>query len=98
MYHNPRTGLKSYFLSFGSGARLELMNRPEVATREKGLFDAGYIHLSFCVGGKEQVDALTETLRADGYEVVGEPRTTGDGFYESCIRGAENDLIEIVAE
>ena len=29
MYHNPRTGLKTYFLSFTDGARLEIMQRPD---------------------------------------------------------------------
>ena len=30
MYNNPRTGLKSYFLSFGNGAKLEIMTRPDL--------------------------------------------------------------------
>lgn len=28
LYHNPRTGLSTYFLSFDGGARLEIMSRP----------------------------------------------------------------------
>ena len=30
-YHNPKTGFRSYFLTFDGGARLELMHRPELA-------------------------------------------------------------------
>ena len=95
MYHNPRTGLMSYFLSFGDGARLEIMTRPDVEDREKALLQRGYIHLAFSMGSREKVDALTDTLREAGYEVVSGPRVTGDGFYESCVRGPENNLIEI---
>ena len=70
MYHNPRTGLMSYFLSFGDGARLEIMTRPDVEDCGKALLQAGYIHLAFSMGSREKVDALTDTLREAGYEVV----------------------------
>lgn len=95
MYHNPRTGLKSYFLCFGDGAKLEIMSRPDLVDVKKSLLRTGLIHLSFCVGSKEQVDRLTEQLRTDGYPVLDGPRTTGDGYYESCIEGPEGNLIEI---
>ena len=55
----------------------------------------GYVHIAFCVGSKEKVVELTETLQADGYAVVSGPRTTGDGYYESCILDAEQNQIEI---
>ena len=55
----------------------------------------GFIHIAFSVGSKEKVDELTEILKADGYEVVSGPRTTGDGYYESCIVGIEGNQIEI---
>ena len=95
MYHNPRTGLKTYFLSFGDGARLEIMARPDTVEGEKSPLRTGFIHVAFSVGGKERVDELTERLRADGYAVVSGPRTTGDGYYESCVEGPEGNLIEI---
>ena len=38
---------------------------------------------------------LTAELKADGYEVVSGPRTTGDGYYESCIIAIEGNQIEI---
>ena len=62
MYHNPRTGLRTYFLSFDDGARLELMARPDTVARPQSALLTGYIHVSFSVGGREAVDRLTETL------------------------------------
>ena len=55
----------------------------------------GYIHIAFSLGRKEAVDELTETLRSDGYDVISGPRTTGDGYYESCIVVVEGNQIEI---
>lgn len=95
MYHNPRTGFCSYFLSFKDGARLEIMHRPDLKDVLKHPHNTGYIHLSFSIGSKEKVDELTQQLRNDGYEVMDGPRTTGDGYYESCIVGIENNLIEL---
>jgi Lactoylglutathione lyase and related lyases len=96
MYHNPKTGLKTYILSFeDSDARLELMTRPEVENEEENIFRHGFIHLSFSVGSKEGVNNLTKVLNDDGYQVLSGPRTTGDGYYESCIVGPERILIEI---
>ena len=51
--------------------------------------------MAFSVGSKEKVYELTELLKADGYEVVSGPRTTGDGYYESCIVAIEGNQIEI---
>ena len=95
MYHNPRTNFKSYFLSFDDGARLEIMNKPELEDAVKTLNRTGFIHLAFSVGSKEKVDALTSQLKNDGYEVISGPRTTGDGYYESCVVAFENNQIEI---
>ena len=94
-YHNARTDFRSYFLSFDDGARLEIMNRPNMADDEKPLTKTGYIHIAFSLGNKEAVDALTDRLRNDGYPVVSGPRTTGDGYYESCIIALEDNMIEI---
>lgn len=94
MYHNVKTGFKSYFLSFSSGARLEIMNKPDVSENENVL-RLGYAHFAFSVGSKEKVDELTERLKADGYCVVSGPRTTGDGYYESCVLDDEGNRIEI---
>ncbi|MBQ0065380.1 MAG: VOC family protein [Firmicutes bacterium] len=95
IYHNKRTDFKSYFLSFDDFTRLEIMTKPNMTDDEKGLNRTGFIHLAISVGSKEAVDSLTATLKEDGYEVVSGPRTTGDGYYESCIVAFENNQIEI---
>lgn len=94
-YHNPRTGFQSYFLSFGDGARLEIMTAPELADPEKPPARTGYAHAAFSVGSREAVDGLTARLKDAGYSVVSGPRVTGDGYYESCILDAEGNRIEI---
>lgn len=63
--------------------------------KEKSVARTGFIHIAFSVGSKEKVDELTSQLKADGYEVLIGPRTTGDGYYESCIVDLENNQIEI---
>lgn len=94
-YHNIKTDFRSYFLSFDDGARLEIMNKPIMEDNEKTLNRTGFIHIAFSVGSKEMVNTLTEKLKIDGYEVVSGPRTTGDGYYESCIVGIEGNQIEL---
>jgi lactoylglutathione lyase len=94
-YHNLKTGFRSFFISFEDGARLEIMNKPSMEDIEKPVNRTGYIHIAFSVGSVEEVDRLTRQFREDGYEVLSGPRTTGDGYYESCIVGIEGNQIEI---
>lgn len=94
-YHNQTTGFESYFLTFQGDTRLEIMTKPQLDKHKKSPVSWGYIHLAFSVGSKEQVDLLTEKLKADGYSVISGPRTTGDGYYESCILDEEGNQIEI---
>jgi lactoylglutathione lyase len=94
-YHNVKTDFRSYFLTFDDGARLEIMNKPKMEDPEKTLNRTGLIHIAFSVGSKEKVDQLTAELKADGYKVVSGPRTTGDGYYESCVIALEGNQIEI---
>ena len=94
-YYNSKTQFRSYFLTFEDGARLEIMNKPDLIITEKHLNQLGYIHIAFSVGSKEKVDLLTTRLKEDGYEVISGPRTTGDRYYESCIVGLEGNQIEI---
>ena len=94
-YHNKITGFRSYFISFNDGARLEIMNKPGREDNEKSLNRTGYIHVAFSVGSRERVDELTDELRSAGYEVISGPRTTGDGYYESCVIAIEDNQIEI---
>ena len=94
-YHNLKTDFRSYFLSFDDGARLEIMNRPQMVDSVKEVSRIGYIHIAFSLGSPEKVDQLTATLHSDGYEVISAPRTTGDGYYESCIVDLEGNQIEL---
>jgi lactoylglutathione lyase len=96
-YVNPTKAFESYFLTFSSGARLELMRMPTIP---ESLDDTerqftGYIHLAVSVGSEQAVDALTTRLRHDGYRVVDEPRHTGDGYYESCVLDPDGNRVEI---
>lgn len=94
-YHNRRTDFRSYFLTFDDGSRLELMHKPTLEAPQKTPNRTGYIHLAFSTGSREAVDALTQRLAADGYPTLSGPRTTGDGYYESCVLGFEENQIEI---
>ena len=94
-YHNKTSDFRSYFLSFDDGARLEIMNKPKMEDVEKTLTRTGYIHIAFSLGSKEAVDELTAQIKNDGYEDISGPRTTGYGYYESCIIGIEGNQIEI---
>lgn len=94
-YHNVKTDFRSYFLTFGDGSRLELMTKPDLTDSGDLLNRFGYAHLAFSTGSKDAVDQLTARLNAEGYPVISGPRTTGDGYYESCILGFEGNVIEI---
>lgn len=96
-YHNPRKSFSSYLLSFGDGAKLEIMTKPDLSVVKARTNNYGYAHISISVGSKENVDLTTQKLVADGYRNIDGPRTTGDGFYESAILDAEGNVIEITA-
>ena len=96
-YRNDKKQFESYFLTFSEGCRLELMNRPDIPQNINDLMKEyiGIIHFAISVGSKETVDTLTETLRKDGFPIVGEPRWTGDGYYESVVLDPEKNRIEV---
>lgn len=96
-YQNPAKQFTSYFLSFkNSNVRIELMHRPDILEHpgKKGLTN-GLTHFAISVGSKENVNSLTEKLKADNFVIESEPRTTGDGYYESVVLDSEGNLIEI---
>jgi len=133
LYHNPTKQFTSRFVIFESGARLEVMHRPDIEGASKApemlaigkpiatliasvikhtsMFcdsrlrrfhveqfpseHLGFAHLSFSVGSKEGVDRLTQNMSEDGITIVGEPRTTGDGYYESVVLDPEGNRVEI---
>jgi lactoylglutathione lyase len=94
-YTNATKGFESYFLSFEDGSRLEIMSKTSVneSINPRELMEL--THLAISVGSKENVDKLTKTIESDGYEVVGQPKTTGDGYYERIILDPELKRIEI---
>lgn len=95
-YFNLDKKFSSYFLSFENGARIELMHNPSVSECiEKSDSKLGLTHFAISVGTKEKVDSLTKKIDENGYEIIGKPRTTGDGYYESVIADPEGNLIEI---
>ena len=71
------------------------MTKPEMSDTAKDIARTGYAHVAFSVGSAEKVDELTALLKDDGYEVLSGPRTTGDGYYESCVVAVEGNQIEI---
>lgn len=96
-YFNPKKNFESYFLSFDDGARLEIMQMQGVEQSPENSANQfiGLTQLAISVGSKEIVDSFTEKLRGDGYVIVSEPRTTGDGYYESVVLDPEQNRIEI---
>lgn len=98
-YTNEKNKYTSYFISFREGgARLELMNKPNIEPNiEKRGFTNGIAHFCISVGSNQKVDELTERFRSDGLTIFSEPRTTGDGYYESVVLDPEGNYLEISA-
>lgn len=94
-YHNEKTGLQTYFLSFNDGTRLEIMKKPEITTKPYDENKDGYHHLAFKCMNREEVDNLTKRLLEDGYQILSGPRVTGDGYYETVFL-FEQYAIELV--
>ncbi|CAB1059799.1 Lactoylglutathione lyase (EC [Olavius sp. associated proteobacterium Delta 1] len=96
-YTNKTGEFESYFLSFNSGARLELMRMSSIpeTTNDPHKQFTGLIHFAISVGSEERVEELTEELKRAGHEIIGDPRRTGDGYYESVVLDPEDNRIEI---
>lgn len=96
-YVNEKKQFASYFLSFPSGARLEIMSKASVAEGPPahGEERLGWAHMAVSLGSREQVDALTARLAEDGYTVLDGPRRTGDGCYESAVLDPDGNRLEL---
>lgn len=95
-YHNPRKNFTSYFLTFpDGGASLEIMNVPEITAPDVRAKTAGFCHIAVSLGSKGNVDDMTELMRSAGITILGEPRTTGDGCYESVVADPEGNTVEL---
>ena len=55
----------------------------------------GLAHFAISVGNKPDVLLLTERLRTDGYQILNEPRITGDGYFESVVSDPDGNKVEI---
>lgn len=93
-YVNKEKGFESYFIRFDSETRLEIMSTSDVKDAPASI-KTGWAHIAFSTGSKEKVDTLTEQLENDGYKILGGPRTTGDGYYESVVLDPEKNRVEI---
>lgn len=96
-YVNEQKHFESYFIKFSEDASLEIMRSSAIIDKDAETLTAlrGYAHMAFSVGSKEAVDKMTNQFAEDGYQVISAPRTTGDGFYESCILDPDQNLVEI---
>lgn len=96
-YFNPKKNFTSYFLRFDDGCRLEIMHTPDVAQMEENnqVQLAGLNHFALSLGSQEIVNQLTERIRKDGFVVRSEPRTTGDGYYESVVLDPDGNCLEL---
>jgi lactoylglutathione lyase len=96
-YQNRTNQFESYFLTFESGARLELMSMSSIPSSKNDIHIQyiGLIHIAFSAGSESKVNSLTKVLKLDGYTVIEEPRRTGDGYYESIVLDPDGNRIEI---
>jgi lactoylglutathione lyase len=96
-YFNPKKQFSSYFITFEGGARIELINRPDIKTerREEAV---GLAHFAVDTGSREKVEKITAILENDGYRVFSRPRITGDGYYESVVLDPEGNIIELMSK
>lgn len=95
-YQN-KAGFSSYFLTFGNGVKLEIMSHTGLEQRKAADRVAGISHIAISVGSQDNVISVTDRIVNDGYTLLSPPRTTGDGYFESCIADPDGNRIEIVA-
>ncbi|ANE50652.1 VOC family protein [Flavisolibacter tropicus] len=100
-YTNATSQFQSYFLTFKSGARLELMSKPDVPVNRNDTIHQQYlgiIHLAFGVNTMEEVDLKAKELAAAGYPILRGPRRTGDGYYEFETLDPDNNRLEVTTK
>ncbi len=100
-YINEQNKFESYFLTFASGARLEIMQKPAIPPNLNDTVNAqhlGIIHLAFGVDSPEEVDQKAKQLQKDGFPVLRGPRKTGDGYYEFETLDPDNNRLEVTTK
>ncbi|WP_147203892.1 VOC family protein [Segetibacter aerophilus] len=99
-YTNESKHFESYFLTFKSGARLELMTKPGIPRNQNDTITAQYqglIHLAFGVDTMQEVEEKARQLKAGGFSILSGPRKTGDGYYEFETLDPDNNRLEVTA-
>ena len=88
---------ESYFLSFDNSACIELMKLPGIPQGDNanGFESTGLTHIALSVETHNELDLLFNRLKEDGVKIVGEPRMTGDGYYEACVLDPDGNRVEI---
>ncbi|KRL61602.1 VOC family protein [Latilactobacillus fuchuensis] len=92
-YENRAKGFQLYFLTFESGARLEIMHQVDQLVDRA--VQGQYAHLAISVDSREMVDQLVVQFKAQGLPLLNGPRVTGDGYYEAVVEDPEHNLIEL---
>jgi len=100
-YINTKTGFESYFISFDSSARLEIMSMSEIPENKNDTVNKqhiGLIHLAFGLDTIQQVDEKWKQLKESGFKILSAPRKTGDGYYEFVTLDPNNNRIEVTTK
>lgn len=88
--------IRILFLHFDEGTDLELMSRTDIQNTPIEENRLGLTHFAFAFDSQEAVLRQTERLRTAGYTIAGEPRTSGDGYFESVVLAPDGNRIECV--
>lgn len=100
-YINEKNQFQSYFLTFTSGARLEIMYMPNIPANTNDTIHKqhiGIIHLAFGVDSKDEVEAKAKELQRDGFKILSGPRLTGDGYFEFETLDPDNNRLEVTSK
>jgi lactoylglutathione lyase len=95
-YHNDKTGWENYFLSSEEGgARLELLSKAALKKAKTDREATCIVHFSLALGSKENISVALKKAVSDGASILGQPRMTGDGYYEASILDPEGNMVEL---
>lgn len=97
-YLNNNTHFESYFITFESGTRLELMQKEGIPVNLNDTIEKQYqgiIHLAFGMNTMEEVNTKLSEIKNGGFRILRGPRKTGDGYYEFETLDPDNNRIEV---
>ena len=97
-YRNANTLFESYFISFDSGCRLELMTIPGIKEINSQTSEIGMAHFAFIEESKADVDLKAKELKIAGFPILKGPRITGDGYYEFETVDIDGNKIEVTTK